>query len=84
MLGLSTQLNPPGPFTSPPYTVGRRGGNLSEGSRAAINAFLYRTGALPLAPPPTACYLRRRSFGFGCCHRALLSGFGWRCCVLCA
>lgn len=27
-------------------TAGRRGGDISEGSRAAINAFLYRTGAL--------------------------------------
>ena len=30
----------------PPPCAGRRGGNLSEGSRAAINAFLYRTGTL--------------------------------------
>ncbi len=35
------------PFLScPAPPAGRRGGNLSEGSRAAINAFLYRTGKL--------------------------------------
>ena len=37
-------VSTPGSCSARPPCAGRRGGNLSEGSRAAINAFLYRTG----------------------------------------